>query len=33
METIVTSKLTKKYGSLTAVNGLDLTVNKGEIFG
>jgi ABC-2 type transport system ATP-binding protein len=33
METIVTSKLTKKYGQLTAVNGIDLTVNKGEIFG
>ena len=33
METIVTSKLTKKYGSLVAVNGIDLTVNKGEIFG
>ncbi len=26
-------KLTKKYGSFTAVNNLDLTVKKGEIFG
>jgi ABC-2 type transport system ATP-binding protein len=33
METIITSKLTKKYGELTAVNGINLTVNKGEIFG
>lgn len=33
METIVTRNLTKQYGSLTAVGGLNLTVNKGEIFG
>jgi len=33
METIKTTDLTKKYGNLTAVNGLNLSVNKGEIFG
>ncbi len=33
METIVTSKLTKRYGDLIAVDGIDLTVKKGEIFG
>jgi len=30
---VETSNLTKNFGSLTAVNNLDLTVNKGEIFG
>ena len=33
MFSIETIGLTKKYGKLTAVNGLDLQVNKGEIFG
>ena len=33
MESIVISKLTKKYGDLTAVDGIDLTINEGEIFG
>jgi len=33
MEAIKTEKLTRKFGPLTAVNQLDLTVNKGEIFG
>jgi ABC-2 type transport system ATP-binding protein len=30
---IVTSGLTKQYGDLTAVDGLDLEVRRGEIFG
>lgn len=30
---ISTSNLTKKYGKLTAVNGIDLKVEKGEIYG
>ena len=30
---IETCDLIKKFGSLTAVNNIDLTVNKGEIFG
>ncbi|MFC2159958.1 ABC transporter ATP-binding protein [Actinomycetota bacterium] len=30
---IETFKLTKKFGNLTAVDNLDLTVNRGEIFG
>ena len=25
--------LTKKFASVTAVNGVDLTINDGEIFG
>jgi ABC-2 type transport system ATP-binding protein len=33
METIITKNLTKKYGGLIAVNGINLTVNEGEIFG
>ncbi len=32
MEAIITSGLTKRYGSLTAVDGLDLAVQKGELF-
>ena len=27
------TQLTKRYGSFTAVNGIDLTVQKGELFG
>jgi len=30
---IETFDLTKKFGSLNAVNNIDLTINKGEIFG
>ncbi len=30
---VETFNLTKNFGSLTAVNNLDLTANKGEIFG
>ena len=30
---LVTRRLTKKYGDLTAVNRLDLEVRRGEIFG
>ena len=30
---LVTRRLTKKYGELTAVNRLDLEVRRGEIFG
>ncbi|VVB67087.1 putative ABC transporter ATP-binding protein [Candidatus Norongarragalina meridionalis] len=30
---IETEKLTKKYGELTAVDGLDLRIKRGEIFG
>ena len=35
METVViqTKGLTKRYGELTAVDHLDLTVYKGEVFG
>jgi len=35
MSTVVieTAGLTKRYGKTTAVNGLDLTVEKGEVFG
>jgi len=32
-EVIVTDKLTKKYGNITAINDLDLKVHAGEIFG
>jgi ABC-2 type transport system ATP-binding protein len=31
--TIKTKKLTKKYGEFTAVNNLNLSISKGEIFG
>ena len=30
---IVTRRLTKKYGEFTAVDSLDLTIHKGEVFG
>jgi ABC-2 type transport system ATP-binding protein len=30
---ITLTKLTKRYGSFTAVNGIDLTIRKGELFG
>ena len=34
METILTiNNLTKKYGSLTAVNNLSFTINKGNVYG
>ena len=33
MEAIVIKNLTKKYGSFTAVDKLDLTIGKGELFG
>jgi len=34
METIIETRgLTKRFGALTAVDHLDLTVEKGEIFG
>jgi ABC-2 type transport system ATP-binding protein len=34
MDTVIeTKKLTKRYGSVTAVEGLDLTLNRGEVFG
>lgn len=33
METIKTVNLTKKYGDLTAVDNVNLNINKGEIFG
>jgi len=33
MEIIKTKNLTKQYGKLTAVDGINLTVKKGEIFG
>ncbi len=33
METIKTINLTKKYGELIAVDNINLTINKGEIFG
>ena len=32
MQTIQTTALTKQYGKLTAVDGLDLRVNQGELF-
>ena len=32
MEAVKTEKLTKKYGDLVAVDGLDLTIHKGELF-
>ena len=32
MDAIKTTSLTKQYGSLTALNGLDLTVRDGELF-
>jgi len=32
-EVIVTNKLTKKYGDITAIKDLDLEVHAGEIFG
>jgi len=33
MKAIITSNLTKKFGDLTAVNGITFSVNSGEIFG
>lgn len=33
MQTILTRDLTKKYGAFTAVGGLNLSINEGEIFG
>src|SRR5438132_6545599 len=34
METVIhTEKLTKRFGALTAVEGLDLEVREGEVFG
>ena len=34
MQTVIrTEKLTKRFGELVAVNGLDLEVNEGEVFG
>ena len=33
MNVIETTKLVKKFGSVTALNGLDLTVYKGEVHG
>ena len=30
---ITLTSLTKRYGSFTAVNGIDLTIRKGELFG
>ena len=32
-EVIVTEKLTKRYGTITAIEGLNLKVHAGEIFG
>tara|TARA_R110002153_G_scaffold56319_2_gene155690 strand:- start:132 stop:353 length:222 start_codon:yes stop_codon:yes gene_type:complete len=32
-EVIALKGLTKKYGTFTAVNELDLSINRGEIFG
>ena len=32
MDSIVITGLTKKYKDITAVNGLDLTIHKGELF-
>ena len=31
--TLETAKLVKKFGKLTALNGIDLNVNEGEVFG
>ncbi|RDI69891.1 ABC transporter ATP-binding protein [Halopelagius longus] len=33
MTAITTNRLTKRYGGVTAVNDLDLTVEEGEVFG
>jgi ABC-2 type transport system ATP-binding protein len=34
MDTVIeTNKLTKRYGMVTAVDGLDLTLHRGEVFG
>ena len=33
MTVIATKKLTKKFGKFTAVNGLNLSIKEGEIFG
>ena len=33
MHIIETKKLTKKYSNLTAVDNLDLKIEKGEVFG
>ncbi|MFH1073499.1 MAG: ATP-binding cassette domain-containing protein [Candidatus Firestonebacteria bacterium] len=33
MESIKITDLTKKYGAITAVDGINLTINEGEIFG
>jgi ABC-2 type transport system ATP-binding protein len=33
MAAIETTSLTKRYGSVTAVRSLDLTVERGEVFG
>ncbi len=30
---ITTTGLTKRYGDVTAVQGLDLTINQGEVYG
>jgi ABC-2 type transport system ATP-binding protein len=30
---VITSSLTRAFGNLTAVDNLDLTIEKGEIFG
>ena len=32
MQAIITSGLIKRYGSLTAVDSLNLEINKGELF-
>jgi len=34
MKTVIrTEKLTKRFGALTAVDGIDLDVREGEVFG
>lgn len=33
MDTVTITNLTKKYGDLIAVDNLNLTIQKGEIFG
>ena len=33
MQIIEIKNLTKKFGTLTAVDSLDLTIEKGEVFG